>query len=269
MGGDRSGRIGSSISARRTRRKPSTKEIIKAATKEPRLKDDAMRAVVGKEKRGNSNSYMPRNSRGRRPVGFRLGHRQLELEAGPWKLSGSNAKDPSTETNKRPLHGCEPVPKRDPGFAAPLWLKPTSAHQAGRQQPRYGSLRGDTINLAAVPTNWKLLSFDTTCKFYLRYSQRHRHSDPLHRKVSRSNRQQSSGAQQPDDARHTRHEKPGHAIDMAKKGEKGGSENTGKKAQGQARKAEAAAQKSAAAEADKEAAEATKWDKGAKSAAKK
>lgn len=60
MGGDRSGRIGSSISARRTRRKPSTREI-KAATKEPRLKDDAMRTMVGKEKTGNSNSYMPKN----------------------------------------------------------------------------------------------------------------------------------------------------------------------------------------------------------------
>ena len=265
MGGDRSGRIGSSISARRTRRKPSTREI-KAATKEPRLKDDAMRTMVGKEKTGNSNSYMPKNSRGR-PVGLRLGHKQLELEVGPWKLSGSNTKDPSTETNKRPLHGCEPVPKRDPGFAAPLCLaKIHLSSPSWKATTPLWVLRGDTINLAAVPTNWKLLSFDTTCKFYLRYSQRHRQPGPLHRKVSRSNRQQSSGAQQPDDARHTRHEKPGHAIDMAKKG---GSENTGKKAQGQARKAEAAAQKSAAAEADKEAAEATKWDKGAKSGAKK
>lgn len=174
---------------------------------------------------------------------------------------------------------CMAVTERDPGFAAPLWLKSTSAHQAGRQQPRYGTLRGDTINLAAVPTNWKLLSFDTTCKFYLRYSQRHRQPGPLHRKVSRSNRPFGPARKPQQDSRaaghsspttpdtHPRHEKPGHAIDMAKKG--GSSENTGKKAQGQARKADAAAQKSAAAEADKEAAEATKWDKGAKSSAKK
>ncbi len=57
---------------------------------------------------------------------------------------------------------------------------------------------------------------------------------------------------------------------MAKKGgDKGGSENTSKKAQGQARKADAAAQKAAAADADREAAEAAKWDKGSKSSAKK
>ena len=118
MGGDRSGRIGSSISARRTRRKPSTREI-KAATKEPRLKDDAMRTMVGKEKTGNSNSYMPKNSRGR-PVGLRLGHRQLELEVGPWKLSGSNTKDPSAETNKRPLHGCD---REGPRFRCPALAK--------------------------------------------------------------------------------------------------------------------------------------------------
>ena len=54
---------------------------IKAKAKEPQLQDDGtMGAVVGKEKRGNT-QLCARKSRGR-PVGFRLGQRQLELQAG-------------------------------------------------------------------------------------------------------------------------------------------------------------------------------------------
>jgi hypothetical protein len=56
------------------------------------------------------------------------------------------------------------------------------------------------------------------------------------------------------------------ALDM---GKKGGAEGNSKKAAGQARKAETAAQKAAAADAERAAAEAAKWDKGAKSNAKK
>ena len=138
-------------------------------------------------------------------------------------------------------------------------------------------LRGDTINLA-VPTIWKLLSLIQPASFIsatTRDTAATRTPTPEGQPINRpfgparkppAAGQQSSGAHHPDDARHPRHEKPGHAIDMAKKG---GSENTSKKAQGQARKADAAAQKAAAAEADKEAAEAAKWDKGSKSSAKK
>lgn len=54
---------------------------------------------------------------------------------------------------------------------------------------------------------------------------------------------------------------------VAMAGKKGG-ENT-KKVAGNARKAEAAAQKSAADDARREAAEDEKWNKGAKSSAKK
>lgn len=53
---------------------------------------------------------------------------------------------------------------------------------------------------------------------------------------------------------------------MAKKG---GADGNSKKAAGQARKAETAAKKAAAADAEKEASESVKWDKGAKSNAKK
>lgn len=52
-------------------------------------------------------------------------------------------------------------------------------------------------------------------------------------------------------------------------GKKGGSEGNSKKAAGNARKAEAAARKAAAADAEREVAEAAKWEKGAKSNAKK
>ena len=63
-----------------------------------------------------------------------------------------------------------------------------------------------------------------------------------------------------------RHRNRDSHLAMAKKG---GAEGNSKKAAGQARKADAAAKKAAAADAENEATESAKWDKGAKSNAKK